>query len=40
MGAILHDVGKMVIPFEILGKAGKLTDEEYAIVKRHPEHGV
>jgi HD-GYP domain-containing protein (c-di-GMP phosphodiesterase class II) len=39
MGAILHDVGKMVIPFEILGKAGKLTEEEYEVVKKHPEHG-
>ena len=39
MGAILHDVGKMLIPFEILGKAGKLTEEEYELVKKHPEYG-
>ena len=39
MGAILHDVGKMFIPFEILGKSGKLTEEEYEMVKMHPEYG-
>ena len=39
MGAILHDVGKMNIPFEILGKPGKLTEEEFEMVKKHPEYG-
>lgn len=39
MGAILHDVGKMLIPFEILGKSEKLTEEEYELVKKHPEYG-
>lgn len=39
MGAMLHDVGKMLIPFEILGKSGKLTEEEYELVKKHPEYG-
>lgn len=40
MGAILHDIGKILIPKEILDKPGKLTDEEYAVVKQHPEHGL
>jgi HD-GYP domain-containing protein (c-di-GMP phosphodiesterase class II) len=35
----LHDIGKIMIPPELLNKPGKLTDEEYAIVKRHPETG-
>ena len=39
MGAMLHDVGKMLIPFEVLGKSGKLTDEEYEMVKKHPDYG-
>lgn len=39
MGAILHDMGKTMIPKDILDKPGKLTDEEYEIVKMHPLHG-
>lgn len=39
MGAILHDVGKMQIPFEVLGKSGKLDEEEYELVKKHSEYG-
>lgn len=35
-GAILHDIGKMAIPDEILRKAGALTDGEKEIVFRHP----
>lgn len=34
--ALLHDVGKIGIPTEILNKPGKLTDEEYGIIKQHP----
>jgi HD-GYP domain-containing protein (c-di-GMP phosphodiesterase class II) len=34
-----HDIGKLEIPNEILNKDGKLTDEEYEIVKTHPEIG-
>ncbi|WP_153127343.1 HD-GYP domain-containing protein [Peribacillus tepidiphilus] len=39
MGAILHDVGKMMLPTEILMKPGRLTDEEFEVVKRHSEYG-
>ena len=38
-GALLHDVGKIGIPDEILRKTGDLTDEEWAVVKRHPVYG-
>ena len=33
--ALLHDVGKMFIPIKILNKPGRLTDEEYVIIKNH-----
>ncbi|MFN8413690.1 MAG: histidine kinase N-terminal 7TM domain-containing protein [Anaerolineales bacterium] len=36
-GAILHDIGKMGIPDEILHKPGKLTEEEREVIKKHPE---
>ncbi|KOA20146.1 cyclic di-GMP phosphodiesterase response regulator RpfG [Clostridium homopropionicum DSM 5847] len=36
---IIHDVGKVAIPEQILNKAGKLTDEEFKIIKKHPEIG-
>jgi putative nucleotidyltransferase with HDIG domain len=39
MAGLLHDLGKAMIPMEILNKPGKLTDEEFAIVKTHPEEG-
>jgi len=35
-GAILHDIGKMAIPDSILLKPGPLTDNEWAIMKKHP----
>ena len=36
MGGIVHDIGKVAVPDHILNKPGKLSDEEMAIVKRHP----
>ncbi len=36
---LLHDVGKLKIPPEIIKKPGKLTDEEYEIVRSHPKYG-
>jgi HD-GYP domain-containing protein (c-di-GMP phosphodiesterase class II) len=39
VGAILHDIGKILIPPDILFKEGKLNDEEYQIVKDHSELG-
>lgn len=36
---LLHDIGKLKIPAEIITKPGKLTDEEYNIVKNHPMYG-
>jgi HD-GYP domain-containing protein (c-di-GMP phosphodiesterase class II) len=35
VGALLHDIGKVSIPEEIIKKPGKLTDEEYEIIKQH-----
>jgi energy-coupling factor transport system substrate-specific component len=37
--SILHDIGKIGIPGEILNKPSRLTDEEYDIVKEHPSKG-
>jgi putative nucleotidyltransferase with HDIG domain len=39
MSGLLHDLGKAMIPMEILNKPGKLTDEEFHIIKSHPEEG-
>ncbi len=36
---LLHDIGKLKIPKEVLNKPGKLTDEEFEIIKKHPEYG-
>lgn len=36
---LLHDVGKIGIPDEIINKAGKLTDKEYEVIKTHPVVG-
>jgi excisionase family DNA binding protein len=39
LAALLHDVGKIGISENILGKPGRLTDQEYFVVKKHPEIG-
>ncbi|MFT9849028.1 HD-GYP domain-containing protein [Aneurinibacillus sp. REN35] len=39
IGAMLHDIGKLMIPEEILYKPGRLTDEEFSTVKQHAEYG-
>jgi putative nucleotidyltransferase with HDIG domain len=39
VGGLLHDIGKLSVPLEILRKPAGLTDEEYAAIKRHPEAG-
>ncbi|GAB6172883.1 HD-GYP domain-containing protein [Paradesulfitobacterium aromaticivorans] len=39
LGALLHDLGKLQVPKEILNKPGSLTDDEFAIMKRHPLMG-
>src|SRR3954465_54885 len=39
IGGLLHDIGKLSVPAEILGKPGPLDDDEFAIVKEHPERG-
>ena len=36
---LLHDIGKIGIPDSIINKPHKLTDEEFAVIKRHPEIG-
>ena len=40
IGLILHDIGKLAVPPEILNKPGRLTDEEFAQIKLHPAAGV
>src|ERR1043165_71045 len=40
IGALLHDVGKLVVPAEVLNKPGKLTDEEWTLMRSHPTAGV
>jgi putative nucleotidyltransferase with HDIG domain len=39
LGAVLHDIGKVRVPESILNKSGPLTEEEWAIMKTHPEVG-
>lgn len=39
MTALIHDIGKMFIPSEILVKPGKLTEEEFAFIRLHTYHG-
>jgi putative nucleotidyltransferase with HDIG domain len=39
LGGLLHDMGKLAVPDAILNKPGKLTDEEFAVIKGHPVVG-
>lgn len=39
MAGLLHDIGKLKMPVDIITKPGKLTDEEYEIIKSHPTLG-
>ncbi len=40
IGALLHDVGKLIVPIEVLNKPGRLDEDEWRIIKRHPAAGV
>ncbi|CAN5759656.1 cyclic di-GMP phosphodiesterase [soil metagenome] len=39
LAGMLHDLGKALMPQSVLNKPGKLTDEEHAIMKTHPQRG-
>ncbi|PLW84190.1 hypothetical protein CWI75_02260 [Kineobactrum sediminis] len=39
IAGLLHDIGKIAVPAEILVKPGRLSGTEYALVKEHPEYG-
>lgn len=40
LGALFHDVGKIRVPLAVLNKPGRLTEEEMAEIRKHPQHGV
>ncbi len=40
IGAFLHDVGKTKVPLAVLNKPGPLTEDEWRIMKKHPEWGI
>jgi putative nucleotidyltransferase with HDIG domain len=40
IGGLLHDIGKLSVPERILKKPAALDDEEFAVIKRHPERGL
>jgi putative nucleotidyltransferase with HDIG domain len=40
VAGLLHDIGKLGIPKNILDKSGKLTDEEFAVIQNHPDFAV
>ncbi|MDD5716713.1 MAG: response regulator [Sulfuricurvum sp.] len=39
LGALIHDIGKIAVPIEILSKPGKLMEAEFALIKIHPQSG-
>jgi HD-GYP domain-containing protein (c-di-GMP phosphodiesterase class II) len=39
LGGLLHDTGKALVPDAVLNKPGRLTDEEFDIIKKHPKDG-
>ncbi|MGB5823941.1 MAG: diguanylate cyclase, partial [Proteocatella sp.] len=39
MAGMLHDIGKIILPAELLSKSEKLTEEEFELIKKHPETG-
>ncbi len=39
LAGLMHDLGKAMMPMDVLNKPGKLTDAEFAIIKSHPEEG-
>ena len=39
IGALLHDVGKLIVPADVLNKPDKLTDDEWTVVRQHPAAG-
>lgn len=39
-GALLHDIGKLAVPESVLNCPGRLDDEQWALIRQHPEHAV
>ena len=39
LAGLMHDIGKALMPLEVLNKPGRLTDAEFAIIRTHPERG-
>jgi HD-GYP domain-containing protein (c-di-GMP phosphodiesterase class II) len=39
LAGLMHDIGKAVMPLEVLNKPGRLTDGEFAVMRTHPEEG-
>lgn len=39
IGGLVHDLGKMIIPLEVLKKKGQLTRDEFSIIRSHPQRG-
>jgi HD-GYP domain-containing protein (c-di-GMP phosphodiesterase class II) len=40
LASMMHDIGKSLLPTEVLSKPGKLTPEEFGLIQRHPQDGV